>query len=339
MPLRKKRLPKRISQAQVKAQTIKDLDVLLEELGAKEVDQAAVKFFELVHKFFSSFCRMRYQFTYDELLRDLKRRKLFDEFLRKKLMDFIQRLQEKEYSGTEFSRNELRQYVAEFKLFVKSSTGPDTLGTSINIKPLAKARLWMHGVKHKFGKNDVTKIVELIHATENSLPDIEKAQSVYSNIMNLYNRLSSEEQESVRSTLGSVYNKIADNYANGVLKELEEQQRQFYKALEKGDNDTAIQMYNTVHDLYENLPEKNRKRVYLELKNMHKELQENLVRARMTDIKRLLKSVKDKVTQEQVSGAQENYSKAQILYDKLPEPRQKKLFTQMQVAYKLVSQS
>lgn len=324
----------------IKARILQRTEALLSELEKRDTDQSALAFFETIHLFFADYCKIHYEFTYDELLKEVKRKKTFDEFLQKKITAFVDKLKEKEFSGTEFSKIELRQLAAEFKLIVKTSTARGAL-VKVTAKPgiVHRMRFALHGAKKRFGKKDVQEILLMLSAAEESAEDIENAQAIYSQAQTLYERLSNEEQKDVHKSLVKAYERIQEVHADHIMQEFEELQDAFYTLIESGENSKAKETYDRIQKVYEGLPTKNRKRVYAEMKRMHQKVQNQIFKSNMTDIRRLLTRVRANVNKEKISSAEDMYTRAQILYLQLPESWQQRLYPQLQKSYKLIRQA
>jgi hypothetical protein len=321
----------------------RQVERILAKVYARGVDSVLVDFFQTVHEFFADFCQIRYEFTYSELTREIKKRKVFEGFLQDKVLEFINSLQEKEYSNADFSREELIRYARDFKTIVSMSSTAKTADEKLRPKHtwlLGTMRVWLHGIKRALAKKEASQIVALLGAAEEGIRDknLERSQRIYNQIDSIYARLSSEEKRAVYPQMKALYGRIEGMHANIILKRLEERQRVFHSRLESGDTAGAKRAYDEIDKLYEELPGQSRKRFYPEIRSMHRKLQDQLCRNEVVEIKRLLTEVLKNLGSEEKSVAQWNYRKAERSYEELPAKVKKGIYGEMKRVYERLTQ-
>jgi hypothetical protein len=326
-----------------KEKALERAEKLITQIYSKGPDHAAVLFFQTVHGFFGDFCNIRYQFTYSELIAEIRRRKLFDEYLRKVVLEFVERLQEKEFSNTEFSKEELLHYTKDFKAIVNACSTEEVFEPGQQRKTTWRNRftLWLHGIRRRFRQSDVARIVSLLGMADKALNerDLERSQRVYKEIDRIYQQLSAEEKKVVYTSIKSLYHAIEEMHGNQLLERLEEQQRNFYSSLESNDLVDARKLYEESEKLYESMPAHFKKRIYGEMRRMHSKVQEDLFRDREVDVKRLLTQAVQNLEGQNISLAAKNYQDAQQAYNELPATIQKRVYEKLQAVYHKISQA
>lgn len=320
--------------------TLKKLDTLSSQVFSRNADEIAVQFFALIHEFFGEYCRIRYEFTYNELIKEIRKRKAFEEFLQEKVIDLINQLQEKEFSNTELSKEDLKRYISELRPIVKACKGQESGQQRFQGSFMSRVRLRIHSIGKRLVREEASQIFLLLGELEKCVKegDVENAQKTYKQIDKLYQRLSSEEQKTVFGSISKGYERVEEAYANMLLQDIEEKQRKFYEQLESNDTAAAEQEYEEIRRLYEELPEVNKKRIYREMAKTHGQLQENILKNRTIDIRRLLTQAVISLKEERVGHAERSYHKAHILYEESPGAVQKKVYPRLRTVYERISQ-
>ncbi|MFH0978264.1 MAG: hypothetical protein V1837_03085 [Candidatus Woesearchaeota archaeon] len=329
-----------------KRQRVKDralllVDNLSSSLYEEDIHALSIRFFSVIHEFFADFCGLRYQFTYPELISEIRKRNLFDDFLSKKVIDFIAVLQEKEYSKTEFNVSELNRCLKGFRLIIKSCSVSTTHhGMHHRFYYLFQrfGFLTAHLAK-RFGKRDVDDIVCLINSARSNLDEhnIDQAQKTYEDIIKLYNRLSAEERKSVFHGIHSLYASIEKAYTESLLKQIDSLFEDLHHQLDSGDLAKAAETYSSLQARYDELPPANKKRLYSEIGHCYTDLQALRDKSALTDFDRLLVRIKAGVTSQKVSLAMSLYNEADNLYSQLPFRLQQKVYTNLKSTFSLLS--
>ncbi|MBD3202837.1 hypothetical protein GF327_00960 [Candidatus Woesearchaeota archaeon] len=86
-------------------------------LGKKETSEVSHEFFKLVRKIFSKLFNIRYEFTFQELRKDIKRKHIPKE-LKNKVRNFCDEIIRLEYSHVSITKNQLSTLIDEFENIV-----------------------------------------------------------------------------------------------------------------------------------------------------------------------------------------------------------------------------
>jgi hypothetical protein len=333
-------LTKEDRQRIVREKALDRIDLLLQHLYEKDLDETALEFFEVVHEFFGDYCGIKYKFTYPELLKFVTKRQLFDEFTRKKMVEFITHLQEKEFSGTEFEKHELESYLKHLRLIIKQSSlteKPEFPLMRSRWQKLGMRLKWqLAGSGRKFAREDVSRIQLLLGYATMSLNEnhIERAKKIYLEMQRIYDRISLQEKKTVYGGIKKLYGEIEDAYANLIQSQMDAVEESVYKALESGNVLIAEKYYKELEELYEDLPTRSKKRIYSEMQITFKKLESEIKRSRITHLNRLLTSAVKNQSMEKLGLARSEYGRAQEIYGELTVADKKRVYNRLLQVYK-----
>ncbi len=114
---RKRKKPDRIDV--VKNNTFKRIQSFKKHFSKKNKDDNFIQFFHLVRLFFAELFKIKYEFTFEELSKELEKKRI-DKNLKEKILFFLKKLSVVEYSDETLSEQELKKLLGDFlKLFEK----------------------------------------------------------------------------------------------------------------------------------------------------------------------------------------------------------------------------
>ena len=114
---RKKKKPDRIEV--VKNNTLNRIQAFRKHFSKKSRDDNFIQFFHIVRLFFTELFKIKYEFTFEELSKELKRKRV-DKNLKEQITFFLKKVSVVEYSNETLSEQELKKLLSDFlKLFEK----------------------------------------------------------------------------------------------------------------------------------------------------------------------------------------------------------------------------
>jgi hypothetical protein len=90
------------------------LNKLNKELSKDTIKQASERFYNIVKRFFSEYFSMRYEFTHDELERDLKRKRKVDDKTKERVLAFSRDLSDIKYRYKDVSIDQVKDTIRDF---------------------------------------------------------------------------------------------------------------------------------------------------------------------------------------------------------------------------------
>ncbi|MDD5086657.1 MAG: hypothetical protein PHV16_02800 [Candidatus Nanoarchaeia archaeon] len=210
-----------------KEKTLKRIESFKKHLSKKSLEDSSIQFFHIVRFFFADLFKIRYEFTFEELDSELKKRKA-DENLKEKITIFLKKISAVEYSDEKLSQREIQDLFEEFKeIFKKLTTKqeksknkgnfsflknifsrkkkdqPDKKKSSFLIKLKSRADDKRKKKIHKM----LLKELELVNKDK-----IEEGKKLYAKIKEEYNLLNNEDKKDFCSAL---------NELNGLFEEFD----------------------------------------------------------------------------------------------------------------------
>ncbi|MFH1511482.1 MAG: hypothetical protein ABIF10_07360 [Candidatus Woesearchaeota archaeon] len=315
-----------------------EIDKLRDGLYYQNTDKSSIEFYHLVQEYFADYSGIRYEFTYAELLREIRRKKVYNEFVQNKVKGFVQELQNKEYNGKTLTQEELTSLLREFKAIVLGDKHAAETGI-LNISIPAGLKIWMAHSIRKFGKKEVSEIMKYSEACDQALSksNLSRAQDVYLEMEVIYDKLGKKEQQAAYPFMKSAYSRIDALHTNVILQRLEKKQEEFYRHLEAGDLEKAAMSYNQAKEMYEELSRNGKNTIYREMTQMHNNFQKTNGKKAVTNIERALNDAKKRLKMKQLAQAEWAYSKAQKEYENLPSAQKKRVYPQIREIYKRIS--
>jgi hypothetical protein len=90
------------------------LNTLSKGLSKDTIKQASEKFFNIVKKFFSEYFSIRYEFTHDELERDMQRKRKVDDHAKERILSFASELSDIKYKSKDVDIVQIKDSIKEF---------------------------------------------------------------------------------------------------------------------------------------------------------------------------------------------------------------------------------
>ena len=166
-------------------------------LDSEKIEKIIVMFSMLVRKYFKNLFDLGYEFTYEEITKEIDTRKISHTF-KLVLKKFFERSMEIEFSGKSVTTPEMRAMISEFKAIL-SITCKDPLKT--------KEKLTVTGSKQM---NIIGKLFNEISEAEYALrnKDLNTAHSIYLTIHSEFKLLDKEEKIRLHGFISRLYEEI-----------------------------------------------------------------------------------------------------------------------------------
>lgn len=314
------------------------IDTLKARLYNQGLDKSSIEFYSIVHEYFAEYSGIRYEFTYPEIIREIRRKKVFSEFVQKKVKEFIQALQNKEFNSEALTKEELTSLLNDFRAIVlagSQSGEPEDIRISLS----ARAKILMMSSIRKFGRKEVSELIKYSQACGHALSkgNLPRAQDMYLEMEAIYNKLGKKEQQAAHSQMKDSYSRIDTFHTNMILERLEKKQEEFYSHLEAGELEKAAGSYNQANDLYNELSSKGKKTIFAEMQRMHSKFKRATEKTSVTRIERLLNEARQSCKANHLAQAEWAYSKAQKDYEKLGPSQKTRVYPQIKELYKRIS--
>ena len=164
--------------------------------GKTQTLDLAIEFSKIVREYFKYVLNIDYEFTYNELLNELKKKGINPE-IEILLIDFFKRATQTEFAGNKIRRRELQTLINEMKEMVHltSKEKPKNILKLIEIPAKIK---------------DVDKVFIVITNIEKLLErnDIDRAMKLYIKVLDAYNKLEEKDKDSVYPILTRLYKEL-----------------------------------------------------------------------------------------------------------------------------------
>ncbi len=310
---------------------LKKIDLLLLELKRRGVDAVKSDFFHLLRGFFKEFFKVNYEFTSSELQKDVLNEKKLSEKQKKDLIFLVEDFEDKEYSPEDFSEEELRGMIKQFRSIIiglmdisynqeiASIQGFEYLVYSI--------RKELNSLKLKAKKGAEKKFFSLYFKAREHLlkKEIGLAREVSRKLLKLYAQLPASSKKRTFHYIGRLNKHIAEYELNDVIRDIDERIDKLHRLIEKDDIEPAKKEYKKMNSLYNTLPKKNKAKMYKDIdicykliKKKESELLHNEIRALIDKAKRELKNKEDELVEKY-------YMEIEDKFRKLGRKEQKKL--------------
>ena len=227
----KKKKPDRIKV--VKDNTIKRIQSFNKHFSKKNNDDNFIQFFHVVKLFFAELFKIKYEFTFEELNKELERKRI-DKSLKEKIIFFLKKLSVVEYSDEILPESELKRLLNDFlKLFEKltfneqkvKETRLDKILRFLGIKkPLMQKKevrkkqnalliliqFILSKLKISFGKSKLEQVHNMLIKALDMLDNnkIQKSKQLYVKIKEKYNQLSIEDKKEVYDDVLLLYKEL-----------------------------------------------------------------------------------------------------------------------------------
>jgi len=231
---RKKKKPDRIEI--VKNNTLNRIQAFRKHFSKKSRDDNFIQFFHIVRLFFAGLFKIKYEFTFEELNKELERKRI-DKSLKEKIIFFLKKLSVVEYSDEILPESELKKLLNDFlNLFEKltfneqkvKETRFDKILRFLRIKkPLMQKkevgkkqnaliiliRSILSKLKISFGKSKLEQVHDMLIKALDMLDNnkIQKSKQLYVKIKEKYNQLNTDEKKEVYDDILLLYNELVSS--------------------------------------------------------------------------------------------------------------------------------
>jgi len=228
---RKKKKPDRIEL--VKTNTFKRIQAFRKHFSKKSRDDNFIQLFHIIRMFFAELFKIKYEFTFEELSNELKRRRI-DNNLKEKILFFLKKLSVVEYSDERLPESELKKLLNEFlKLFEKLTFDEqkvkETRLSKILRFPMIKRpamqkkeagkkqnallvliQIILSKLKIKFGKSKLEQVHNMLIKALDMLDNnkIKKSKHLYVKIKEKYNQLNTNEKKEIYDDIILLYKEL-----------------------------------------------------------------------------------------------------------------------------------
>lgn len=201
-------------------------------LPALESEKAFEILSDITKNFFKELLGLNYEFTYNELAKELK-----NKGKRKEFIDICQRFSELKYSGSKISKEELGIFADELESFFRKERRrkeEQELGVSKAFQHrkgfFGNLAYAIKAVKESKSENTRKKrIFELMKEEEEALKtDMEIAKNIYNRILASYYRLPPKEKKEVYERLNKFYNDINSMLFSSFYSEKSKKQLEYF---------------------------------------------------------------------------------------------------------------
>ena len=234
---KKKKKPNQVKV--VKNNTLKRVEAFRKHFSKKSRDDNFIQFFHIIRMFFAELFKIKYEFTFEELSNELKRRRV-DKSLKERIIFFLKKLSVVEYSNEKLSEPELKKLLNEFlKLFERltfneqkvEETRLDKILRFLRIKRqiikeeeagkkqnalLILMQSILPKLKINFGKSKLEQVHDMLIKALDMLNnnEIQKSKQLYVKIKEKYNQLSIDEKKEVYDDILLLYKELVSANKN-----------------------------------------------------------------------------------------------------------------------------
>jgi len=228
---RKKKKPDRLEL--VKNNTLKRIYSFKKHFSKKSREDNFIQFFHIVKLFFAELFKIKYEFTFEELNKELERKRI-DENLKERITFFLKKVSVVEYSNETLSEKELKKLLSDFlKLFEKLTFNEEKVKETRLCKILRFLR--------------VKRI--LIHKKENG-----------------------KKQNALLDLMKSILSKLKINIEKNRLEQIHDMLIKAFDMLDNNDIKSSKQLYIKIKEKYNYLNIEDKKEIYDDILFLYKEL-------------------------------------------------------------------
>jgi len=202
---RKKQLPEELKERE---SILLRLDKLEKSIDKKSIDELSREFVRIVRDFLSDLLKIEYEFTYEELCKEIEKHKISTP-LRIVLITFFKKISEISYKGYKITKPELRELINEARIIIK-------LGSEEYLEGKTKEEFKKNGLKEKQKIKKESKLMleiykDLIKAKRSIKElDIDSAKLAYIRIKELYEELPVKDKRKIYKKIVWLYNNIKE---------------------------------------------------------------------------------------------------------------------------------
>jgi len=178
------------------------LKAIEKRLDKEKISLLTNEFFQATRRFFKDLFKLDYEFSYEELMKELTKEKM-DHSLKMILISFFKKISDIRFGGHEVSKTELKSLIDEARLIVNMTT-QKTEEEKIEERKVEQEKVTLYKAE------GLDKIFGLISRAQNALTahNKEKAKQCYFKIIHEYNVLPLSKKEKVYESVRRLYEEI-----------------------------------------------------------------------------------------------------------------------------------
>jgi len=228
---RKKKKPGRLEL--VKNNTFKRIYSFKKHFSKKSREDNFIQFFHIVKLFFAELFKIKYEFTFEELNKELERKRI-DKNLKEQITFFLKKLSVVEYSNETLSEKELKKLLSNFlKLFEK---------LTFNEEKVKETRLF--------------KILRIFRVKR----------------ISTHKKDSEKKQNALLALIQHISPKLKINLEKNRLEQIHDMLIKAFDMLDNNDIQSSKQLYIKIKEKYDYLNIENKKEIYDDILFLYKEL-------------------------------------------------------------------
>jgi hypothetical protein len=256
--------------------TLKKLDVLLRDTDSGKHEELSIELYHTIREFFEGYFNLKYEFTYEELIDEIKHKRGILEATKGSLIKFARTMLAKEYSEQKISSpKEIKLLVKDMKkvvsLLIPDEEEADVKKNIVHeiMKTLKNIRL-----RPRSTNEDAVKIFQLIDRARPLLTerDATLAKQHYKKAMMFYKGLKSQNKAEVYEELGKLYRDIITLEVQKKLKEMNKALVEVNDLINVEKISHAKLKYKQLLNMYLELPEMEQKKVYSNVMQFYEKL-------------------------------------------------------------------
>ena len=220
----------------VKDNTIKRIQAFRKYFSKKSRDDNFIQFFHIVRLFFAGLFKIKYEFTFEELNKELERKRV-DNSLKEKIVFFLKKLSVVEYSDERLPESELKRLLNDFlKLFEQLTFNEQKVketelnkiliffrlkGPAIQKKEsrkkqstlLTSIQIISSKLKLTSGKSKLEQVHNMLIKALDMLDNnkIQKSKQLYVKIKEKYNQLNTDEKKEIYDDVLLLYKELVSS--------------------------------------------------------------------------------------------------------------------------------
>ncbi len=279
----------------LKKQLLKRIKIIEDQIFQNKIEDGFINLFHTIREFFATILKIKYEFTYEELINEVEKKKSIKPEIKKKIKKFSDKISVIEYSDRILSKKILKDSLEEFRHITK-----------ILIKrPIKKVKPEKIKLRKLYRNEHLLKILHTLklYKTEEEKKIILRKKKI--------EKLKKEEEVIL---LKKQYEKI---------KKIENLAAKALKYIQNNNIDMAKKTYISLNRLYQNSDPEEKKQVYDKVKDVYHEIVTYTSLPPEEEKKKTLSIEKIKVTESKLNNlilnihdniAKKNTKKAKILY-------------------------
>ncbi len=304
MPKKKKktvknRIKKKESKEDIGKYVLQTISDLSKKINKNPVDELSLSFYEVFRGFFAKFFRIRFKFTYDELIEEIESKRI-DPRHKRRIEKLAKKLTYLEYSNINITNKVFREMVNDFKYLVKKLAFPEkdkkvvTRKLDIILSKISKkSRLFKKQKIKKVKKPAKLKakekakkkiplpepiasdkeIYSLLEKAYISIvnKNFDEAKEIYIKIVDIYDKLPKDKRGKVHDDILNVF-KPKTKEKIKPKNEIDKLIIKTYYHMGKRDVMGAGKFYNLLEKEYKNLSEEEKEKYYPKLSELYENI-------------------------------------------------------------------